>query len=161
MKHALFAAIFSIGVIQATHGLSLDVGGIELSLGQDVSEAINSLSGYQVTYHDGLGWVVQQNLGNQVWSLGHFSAVANKIVYISKSFNDREATAETYTRASKELHARGGNACTLKEIEYSDGKIHSFNTSCGAYLLRYSMPSYWRPGELSQGSIDLSLKGRP
>ena len=63
-----------LGAVPATaHAQSLDIGGIELRIGQNVDEALRSLSLYEVRYTDigdGLAhWAVMQRNGDYWQSL--------------------------------------------------------------------------------------------
>lgn len=159
MKHYLFTTLLSLGMVHAAHAQSLDIGGIELHLGQKVDEALSSLSSYRVQYIDG-SWLVTQKVGNLYQILGLIGAEANAISFISKSFemNENEGTPAVYTRASKELRQRGGTTCTTREVEYSDGLIRGFETQCGPYRLSYSMPSKTADGQHVLDSVSISIR---
>ncbi len=159
MKLCVFVAVLSVSMVHAAHSQSLDIGGIELRLGQKVDEALRSLSSYQVQYSNG-SWIVTQKVGNLYQALGAIGATANVISFISKSFNmdENEGTPETYTRASKELRRRGGTNCTTREVEFTDGLIHEFETQCGPYKLNYYMPSKTADGMPILGGVFISIR---
>lgn len=161
MKLFLLAGVFSISVSHAVHAQSLDIGGIELRLGQKADEALRSLSSYQVQYSNG-SWIVTQKVGNLHQFLGSIGATANVVSFISKSFdiNENEGAAEIYTRASKELRRRGGTTCATREVEYTDGLIHGFDTQCGPYRLSYYMPSKTADGTPVLGGVSISTRVR-
>lgn len=161
MKLYLFAAVLSVGMFHAAHAQSLDIGGIELRLGQKVDEALRSLSSYQVQYSNG-SWIVTQKVGNLYQVLGSIGATANVISFISKSFdmNENEGAPEAYTRASKELRRRGGTTCITREVEYTDGLIRGFETQCGPYKLSYYMPSKTANGAPVLGGVSISIRRR-
>ena len=119
MKHLLAAIVLSVGAMPAAHAQSLDIGGIELHLGQKVDDALRLLSPYDVQYRDG-SWIVTQQVGSLHQVLGVMGATSNAVSYISKSFelNSNERASEVYTRASKEVRRRSGvNACVTREVD--------------------------------------------
>jgi hypothetical protein len=152
-----------MGLVHAAHAQSLDVGGIELRLGQKVDEALRLLSSYQVQYGSEYGsgvWVVTQQVGNLPQVFGGIRATANVITFINKSFpmNENEEAPEAYTRASKELRRRGGTTCATREVEYT-GLIRGLETQCGAYKLSYSMPSKL-DGKAVLGAVSISVRAQ-
>lgn len=154
-------AILSLGMIHAARAQSLDIGGVELRLGQKVEEALRSLSPYQVQYTGG-SWLVSQKAGKQHQLLGSISATANVLTFINKSYllSSNEDAPGAYTRASKELRQRGGANCTTTEVEYSDGLVRAFDTHCGLYKLSYFMPSKGPDGTRYLTSISISIRSR-
>ena len=124
-------------------GQALDIGGIELHIGQDVTAALNSLGPYQVRYDDGLkSWFVSQSVAGEPQWLGHFGAVDGKVSFISKGFrlSDAVDTPRVYTLASQEVRRRGGPSCVTREVTWSDGLVHEIETRCGSYRLVLSFP---------------------
>jgi hypothetical protein len=158
MKHFLIAGVLSVFMVHAANAQSLDIGGIELRLGQKVDEALRSLSSYKVQYSSG-SWFVTQKVGNLYQHLGSIAARDNVISFISKSFdmNESEDAPEAYTRASKELRRRGGKTCTTREVEFTDGLIREFETQCGPYKLSYYMPSKTDSGPVL-GGVAISIR---
>lgn len=159
MKLYLFVAVLSFGMVHAAHAQSLDIGGIELRLGQKGDEALRSLSSYQVQYSND-SWIVTQKVGNLHQVLGLIGATGNSISFISKSFdmNENEGAPETYTRASQELRRRGGTTCTTREVEYTDDLIRGFETQCGLYKLYYYMPSKTANGAPILGGVSITIR---
>lgn len=161
MKLVLFLSVLLVGMVHAVHAQSLDIGGIELRLGQKADEALRSLSSYQVQYN-GSSWIVSQKIGNRHQFLGSIGATTNTISFISKSFDmgENERAAETYTRASKELRRRGGTTCATREVEYTDGLIRGFDTQCGPYTLSYFMPSKTDDGASVLGGVSIIVRAK-
>lgn len=159
MKLVLFAGLLSVGMVHTAQAQSLDIGGIELRLGQKVDEALRSLSAYQVEYSSG-SWIVIQKAGNQYQFLGSIGAKDNVISFISKSFDmsANEGAPEAYTRASKEVRRRGGMTCATREVEYTDNLIREFETRCGPYKLSYSMPFKTADGRPVLGGVSISIR---
>jgi len=156
MKLYLFGVLLSVGMVHSAHAQSLDIGGIELRLGQKVDEALRSLSPYRVQYINDL-WFVSQKVGDRYQLLGMIGASSNVITFISKYFdmNEDEDAQELYTRASKELRRRGGTTCSTGELESTDGLIRGFENQCGPYHLHYYMPSKMFKGVLVRGSVSI------
>lgn len=161
-KPYLLACFLSVGVAHAVHAQSLDIGGIELHLGQKVDEALRSLSPYQVQYLQNDSWAVSQKTGNSFQFLGSIGAKNNVIDYLSKifNFNSPEETPEVYTRASKELRHLGGTTCTTREVYYTDGLIHDFSTQCGPYILSYNMPMKLDKTNRSIGMVTIEVRSK-
>jgi hypothetical protein len=133
---------------------ALDIGGIELRLGQPPEDALRSLASYQVQFVESR-WFVSQKIGARYELIGNFSATGDAITFIGKSFPIKSDgdVSEVNTVASKELRRRGGNACSTREAEYTDNLINGFETQCGAYKLTYTMP--WK---LAQGSATANVQ---
>jgi hypothetical protein len=158
MKLTLLVVALSVGMVHPAHAQSLDVGGIELRLGQKVDEALRSLSSYQVQRTGG-SWIVTQKVGNLYQILGLMSATDNVITFINKSFDmsTNEGAPEAYTSASKEVRRRGGMTCATREVEYTDNLIRAFETQCGPYKLSYYMPFRMADGKSVLGGVSISI----
>ena len=159
MRIFLFVGVLLIGMINAAHAQSLEIGGIELRLGQKVDEALRSLSTYQVQYIGDI-WLVSQKVGDMYMSLGVIGATDKIISYISKSFNinENEDAPKVYTRAANELHRLGGTTCATHERVFSDSLIHGFETQCGPFKLIYDMPMKDAEGRRILGSVSISIR---
>jgi hypothetical protein len=141
MKILSLLCMLWIVTSHAASAQSLDIGGIELHIGQKIDDALKSLSAYNVSFqHD--QWIVTQDLGNRMQLLGSIAAKDNFITYIVKSVNLRGPgeAPEAYTRANEEVRRRGGEACFTREVK-NNGIIDSFITQCGPYELTYYMAS--------------------
>jgi hypothetical protein len=64
---------------------ALDIGGIELRLGQPPEDALRSLASYQVQFVESR-WFVSQKIGARYELIGNFSATGDAITFIGKSF---------------------------------------------------------------------------
>lgn len=104
-------------MVHAAHAKSLDIGGIELRLGQKVDEALRSLSSYQVQRIGG-EWIVTQKVGDLYQVLGLIGPTDNVITFMNKSFDKsaNECAPEAYKSASKEVRRRGGKTCATREV---------------------------------------------
>ena len=152
----------SVLPIRQIFSQALDVGGIELHLGQPATEAVQALSGYQLRYSDeSKGWTVTQRGESPYELLGYFSAKDGKVAFISKSYHmsSQYDAQRIYNVASQELRRRGGTACTTRVIEYTDDLVHEFETQCGGYRLSYYLPSRLGSDNVDAG-ISISVRSR-
>ncbi len=142
----LLAAIIMLGF--ASRGLraqSLDIGGVELQLGQDAPEALQSLSPYKVQYdQSSKAWFVTQKVGDKFQWLSHLGATDGRISLVSNGFPlpDEMQTPRVYTDALREVRRRGGSKCERTEVEMNDDLVHQIEMRCGVYKLTYAFP--WR-----------------
>ena len=157
MMRILLVGLLSVGMVHSAQAQSLDIGGIELRLGQKVDEALRSLSSYQVKYSSG-SWVVTQKVGELYQHIGTISARDNAIIFISKVFNWSASAGDAteYTRASEEVRRRGGMTCVTREVEYTDGLIREFQTQCGLFKLAYYLPHRF-DGGLTRAGVNISI----
>jgi hypothetical protein len=141
---------------------ALDIGGIELRLGQNVAEGLRALSSYQVRYtEDAQLWLVTQRGESPYQLLGTVAATDGKISTIEKSYwlSTQYDTRRVYTQASREVHRRGGTACDTREVAFTDDQIHKLETRCGLYRLSYMFPSTYQAENIGGGiTIRVSTK---
>ena len=161
MSVFLFVGVLLFGMVNAAHAQSLDIGGIELRIGQKVDEALRSLSTYEVQYF-GNEWFVRQKVGDLYMALGGIGATDKVISYINKSFdiNENEDAPKVYTRAANELRRLGGTTCTTHELVLNDSLIHGFETQCGPYKLTYHMPMKDGDGNRILGGVFITIRAR-
>jgi hypothetical protein len=141
---------------------SLDIGGIELHLGQSSTDALKSLSAYQVRYSESAKiWLISQRGEAPFEMLGTFGVENGKVSIISKSYNlpSEYDSQRVYSQASFEVHRRGGNACDTHELEFNDNEIHGIETRCGSYRLIYYLPFTFNSVNTGPG-ISLSLSAK-
>jgi hypothetical protein len=162
MRLFYFALCLLVILVRQVGAQGLDIGGIELHLGQDVAAALNALSSYQVRYNEeGKFWIVTQRGESPFELLGSLSAIDGKLSTISKSYRltTQYDTQRVYTQASRDVHRRGGNVCETREVEYTDDQIRNIETRCGRYRLSYSFPSTYQGDNVGPGiNIRLSTK---
>lgn len=139
MRPFLFAVLFGLCTAPTAGAQSLDIGGIELRLGQPVDEALRSLSPYRVQRLEDV-WSVSQKAGDHYDLLGVISATANAITSIRKYFTleENEDAGRLYALALKEARRRGGTICSTRNYEASS--VPSFFTDCGPYTATVTMP---------------------
>jgi hypothetical protein len=136
---AMLVTAYSVSSI-AVLAQSLDIGGVELRLGQKVEDALRSLATYEVEFTGGGGWVVNQRVG-AAHQLGYFAATAGVVSSLGKTFHIPDGDpAEAYTAAAAEVRRRGGKACVTREHLFTDNLIRGFETQCGPYRLQFFMP---------------------
>ena len=145
LKHFLIFGVLLASVGSGVRAQSLDVGGIQLHIGQQLDEALHVLSPYKVSYIEPSTWMVYQQAGSSLQSLGQIDAAHNAVTRIVKwfDFDDSADAPEVYGRASRELHRLGGSTCTTRIYAHDDeaNHIRGFLTRCGAYELSYYMPT--------------------
>src|SRR5437763_12723215 len=93
---------------------ALDIGGIELRLGQNISDALKALSPYQTSYSEnGHIWVVTRRGEAPFVIVGTLAATDGKVTAITKVYplSSEYDASPVYTEASKEVRRRGGAAC--------------------------------------------------
>ena len=156
--------VLTLAMAWASNGLaqSLDIGGIDLRLGQDVPDALKALSAYRVQYDDqAKTWFVTQKRGDLFEWLGSFRAIDNKVSSISRGYtiSDDGDTQRVYTRAAKDVRQHGGSNCTMRDVEFTDNLIREIETQCGLYRLTYSFPYRFDKSRVSAG-ISISLGAR-
>ncbi len=162
MKRILFVLLCSLwttpkpGVAQR-----LDIGGVELRVGEPMDSALRALSIYTVRYNDTMkNWMVTQ-LGNSGYTiLGSIAAASGRIWLIVKYYDVPSAgdVASVYTTASRDLRARGGPECTARAVKFTDNVIHEFETVCGRYTLDYLMPMKAPDGQVSAATISITVR---
>ncbi len=133
------AVIILTGISSGAFAQSLDIGGVELRIGQSTNEAISLLSAYKVQFK-GSGWFVTNKSTEDL--IGYFKASGNRLVYLEKGFKVNNNSSEVYYLARSELISRGGLECVSSESETSNGsdKLIQFIKKCGPYEFRYLMP---------------------
>ena len=133
----------------------LDIGGIELYLGQGAGDALRSLSAYTARYYDeNQSWYVTQKVGTEYRLLGHFAATDGKISFIAKRYHlaSEHDGARAYTQALRDAKKRGGASCQMRAVEGTDDLVHQIETVCGSYRL-----SYFFPLQTDQGSAGAAV----
>ena len=151
--------IFFIGRLA---GHALDIGGIQVHLGQNVTDALRTLSPYQVRYDESARlWFVTQKDEFQYDLLGTITATGGRISGITKVFklHNQYDTQHVYTQASTTLHALGGNLCDTRDVYFTDGQVHTIETQCGLYRLTYFFASRSRDQDIDAG-ITISVSQR-
>lgn len=133
------SAIILAGLSSGAFAQSLDIGGVELRIGQSKNEAISLLSAYEVQFKSS-GWFVTNKSTESL--IGYFKVSSNKLIYIEKGFQVNNNGSEVYYLARSELISRGGAECVFSESETLNGsdKFIHFIKKCGPYELRYLMP---------------------
>ena len=124
---------------------ALDIGGVELRLGQDVTAAVAQLKSlYDVSYDDAskTWFVSKRKTATEVTWLGNIEANGGRVARLTKAYTiSNEADVITpYTLAMREVQRRGGTTCSTAPIERTDDSFHEVRTTCGAYSLTLHLP---------------------
>ena len=143
MKGLLIASLLLLP--SQSVGQGLDIGGIELKLGQSQESALAALSAvYDVNRletRSGTLWVVSRK-GRQ-GDLGTFQLANQKVVEITKEFPFTDGGRDLrgdYEVATQELRKRAGKKCSVEKPSYVAG---FFSTECAHYVLTFMLPAYF------------------
>jgi hypothetical protein len=150
---------FVIGANLEAQGL--DVGGVEIRLGQDVTTAVQRLSIYRVVYSPQSNfWSVTQPVAGRFEWLGHVEARDGKVTGISKGFTMTEPNdfSSAYTEALKEARRRGGEVCSVSNVEYTNGLVGGVETRCGRYVVSLLFAMRAPDGTWGSGSVSLQVR---
>ena len=143
--------------LAASHSVlaqSLDIGGVELKLGQSSESALASLRAvYNVRYFDDLKlWSVARPEELR-YEIGNLQARAGVVSAISKSYVSSDGSVEfaQHFQAIKDGRARANSECTTDLNERPNYK--SIVTACGRYLVIYQ-------GSAKYATVSLSVVER-
>jgi hypothetical protein len=162
MKIQIFFLYFLSLISGNIYAQSLDVGNIELRIGQDKKNALKSLSLFFVKKNEHLGISVDyemyniynhsgaDNSGDKL--LGLIKVKQNKISEINKIYRwDGDSSNTTtavdewslYSLARSDIHKRGGKNCKIKErVVENTELVYGFEKICGPYHLIYNISRY-------------------
>ena len=122
----LLACLVSVDAL-SVRGQALDIGGIELRLGQISSSALSDLRvAYDVRYEDAFKvWSVfrKRSLNDPFFFIGQLYVDDGLVTRIVKEYDtsDPYALVRTFTLAMKDVTTRGGSACFTVPAEMTDG----------------------------------------
>ena len=177
LRGLIFAA--AIGLINTSYAQSLDIGGVELALGQSEGYAREQLSKFynvsipidqtqRGSYHHVIDWSNK----NKPKFIGGVYFAKGKLTIISKDYLEHINNPNfsfVYAIASADLEAKGGKKCTYKESSQEPtssfvdkksnnqiGYIHQIQKICGAYKLTLTMPTLINEDVISP-SLTMSL----
>lgn len=124
-------------------GQSLDIGGIDVRLGQSLGTALSQVQAVYSVVHlpETADWLVTEKSSNN--PVGSLTARDGLVVSVGSYYpiaNDGEDVVETYTLAMRAAQRRGGKQCTTSPIEYSSGRFPEIRTFCGQYKLSLFLP---------------------
>lgn len=171
----------SIGLISSSHAQSLDVGGVELALGQSEEYAREQLSKfYSVSipvnetpdgaYHHIIDWSNK----NKPRTIGGIFLSKGKITTINKDYVEHINNPNfsvIYAIASADIESKGGKKCSYKESSqdpsatskesYSQNKIgyiQRIHKMCGVYELIMTLPTVVEQ-EVIPPSLTMKISG--
>ena len=163
-KHLIaITAILLVVPYSRVSGQALDIGGVELTLGEDVSDALRSLSTYDVRYNESIkAWFVSQKSGEDAEWLGNFSASSGRVSFISKAYALPKTgdMVRVYSGALRDAQRRGGQSCQTAPVEFTDDLIHQIETRCGRYRLIFYLADKLATGDLVASGISVNLGQR-
>ena len=151
MKIQIFFLYFLSLISGNIYAQSLDIGDIEIEIGQDKKSVLKSLSLYfldqKYRENDERYDVYDKSGGKMLGVLliddGKVSAIMKYYRFFSKATNAAHAMDEwgLYFLARSKLHDRGGKQCDVTErVMVKTEMVYGFETKCGAYTLVYHMP---------------------
>ena len=168
--HRFFAPAVWLSALAmpALKAQALDIGGIELRLGQSSTSALAALKvAYDVRYEESLKiWTVLRKRSadeSYVW-VGHIGVDDGLVKRISKSYpmKDPYELTDVLTLALRDAQKRGGTACTTWPQEMTDDRFWGFTTTCGPYEMSLTLPQLMKdpPGAKADPSISVSVPKR-
>lgn len=167
MRYPRILALLVFGSVTALHGQSLDIGGIEIRMGQQTTEVVSQLrAAYAVIFDEGTkSWFVtkiRDGTGPFVW-VGHFAATNGTVSFISKGYvlSGVDDLATVYTQAINELHKRGGKNCVTLPVAFADGVVGLVKTTCGQYALNLMLPWKHENGDVVGAGVSINVKSNP
>jgi len=167
MKLLVVFALLAVGSVSLLPGQSLDIGGLEIRVGQPTSDVIARLrSAYTVNFDEGLKlWFVTKTpdgSGPIVW-VGNFAATNGIVSSISKGYAlpDFQELAAVYTQAIIDVHLRGGTTCVTQPVASADGVVRRIQSACGRYVLNLLLPWKQNNGDTIGAGVSIDVGGRP
>jgi hypothetical protein len=143
--------------IETAQSQSLEIGGVEISLGENINTALDKLRKAWSVFHPAALdsgstklWMVSASLGRNQVLLGQLTEVAGVVAQVEKQqplVSPRDA-ATIYIEWDAELHRRSHNvACEMSYSSYSPSAapktklLSGFRTKCGSYYLSFNTPT--------------------
>jgi hypothetical protein len=126
---------------------TLDIGGIELRLGESGTTALADLrSAYDVRYEESIGmWsIFRKRVADDPYVfVGQVYIKAGVVSRIVKDYEltDQYDLVDVYSTAMKQVRKRGGATCNTWPQEMTDGRFWSIHTTCGSYELTLNLPN--------------------
>ena len=161
MRIVSLACLVAFAAARPLCAQSLDIGGIELRIGQPTEAVISQLRvAYILTYQDEVKrWLVSQQEGSLQVSLGQFDSRDGVVTFIAKDYHVRQPSdlAHIYTTGMRETQRRGGSACTTVPLAWSDNVFLTIETNCGRYKLSLGLPFTVGDAQYS-ASVQLTVK---
>jgi hypothetical protein len=167
MKINILIANFLALIPCITCAQSLDVGGVNLTLGQNESDVIKNLGRfYSLPKSDesviNITWrsVLDKN-GNQIGGFEVRNGVLTVVQKIYDLQGSNNSFSTIYAIGSAEVENKGGKNCRFKEHSQDPQKgmpyIHYILKQCGSYRLILSLPYNSRSEQSKSPSLTLTL----
>ena len=175
MKRLLMLAMLLLAVSPQLRAQALDIGGIEIRIGQPIATALSRLQvAYDIKYQEGQKeWSVfkKRSRATDLYILvGSVEVEGETVSLINKFYELADAYELTnlYTQAMREIHKRAGSACTTSPVEYADNLLRTIKTVCGEYSLWLGLPERLRTSTIASdnegsvgGGVQISVGRRP
>ncbi len=108
------------------HAQSLDIGGIDVQLGQPLTTTVLKLrAAYDVNYDEGTKrWFISRKDGNPATYFGNLDVIADRVTRIQKAYNfdnDMYKLSDAYSMALRDSQRLGGtlSKTTLEQARWS------------------------------------------
>jgi hypothetical protein len=162
MRFTVLCSLVFLSAASPLGAQSLDIGGIEVRIGQPIELALSQLRvAYNLKYEDNVKrWFVSRQDGSVDVSLGQVGVADGIVNFIAKEYKiDVYRLDAVYTAAMHDTQRRGGTTCTTFPSE-SENVIHSIETVCGRYRLGFTLP-FTIPAMQYGGGIQLYVAAQP
>jgi hypothetical protein len=135
-KRLAMLALLFLGLSTQSQAQTLDIGGIEIRLGQSTASALAALrTVYKVQYFDEMEtWGVTRP-DKPTYGIGSIRVRDGLVSSISKDYFDANGVSgfDQHFQALRDALARGGSSCMTKIVE--DAERKGIITNCGRYLV--------------------------
>lgn len=144
------------------HAQSLDIGGIDVQLGQPLTTTVLKLrAAYDVNYDEGTKrWFISRKDGNPATYFGNLDVIADRVTRIQKAYNfdnDMYKLSDAYSMALRDSQRLGGTL-SKTTLEQPDGQVRSVVTVYGRYVLEFTLPFTTKEGRIVGAGITVTLK---
>ena len=159
MMSRIVAALIFAGFVSRLPAQTLDVGGIEVRLGESGTTALGDLrTAYDVRYEENIGmWsVFRKRAANDPFVLvGQLYIKGGIVSRIMKDYevSDPYDLVDVYSTGMKYLQKRGGSDCKSWPQEMTDNRFWSVHTICGTYELTLNLPNRVRGQSSAAGQV--------
>lgn len=151
MKLPTIAIALLLVIAPNLQAQSLDIGGIELNLGERSETALAKLKlVYDIRYFEEFrAWFASNRASKE--DVGNVQVSDGKVITLTKTYHVMPPSVanEVYTDALRELKKRGGTNCSTGHLFTPSQAIGAIQTSCGKYKLNLYLPYRSSGGEPS------------
>jgi hypothetical protein len=146
MRLITFLVVVALAGPSSVRSQSLDIGGIEIHLGQDLPSTLSKLqSAYDVKYEDALKlWSVsKKRTGNDPYNvIGRVGVTGETVSLVERIYDlgDVYDLQNVYSVAMLETRKRGGTSCHTSPYGPSSALYWRIDTVCGQYMVSLILP---------------------